>query len=103
MYTELIICHLKFLAPFLRNVHLPKQINYIYRGTLRVLLIMLHDFPEVLCEYHHVLCEYIPANCIQLRNLVLSSFPRDMRLPDPFTQGMDMVCFINFYFLSNKE
>lgn len=45
MYTQLILCHLKFLAPFLRNVQLPKPIAFIYKGTLRVLLVILHDFP----------------------------------------------------------
>ncbi|KAI1717100.1 CCR4-Not complex component, not1 domain-containing protein [Ditylenchus destructor] len=91
MYTQLILCHLKFLAPFLRNVQLPRPIAFIYKGTLRVLLVILHDFPEILCEYHYVLCDVIPANCVQLRNLVLSAYPRDMRLPDPFTQSMEMI------------
>lgn len=35
MYTQLIICHLKFLAPFLRNIHLPKSVALLYKGTLR--------------------------------------------------------------------
>ncbi|KAL3112675.1 hypothetical protein niasHT_013711 [Heterodera trifolii] len=88
MYTQLLLCHLKFLAPFLRNVQLPKPIAYIYKGTLRVLLVLLHDFPEILCEYYYILCDVIPANCVQLRNLVLSAYPCDMRLPDPFTETM---------------
>lgn len=94
MYTQLILCHIKFLAPFLRNVQLPKSIAYIYKGTLRVLLVILHDFPEILCEYHYVLCDVIPANCVQLRNLVLSAYPREMCLPDPFTKSMEAVCFL---------
>lgn len=98
MYTQLILSHLKFLAPFLRNMELDKSINVIYKGTLRVLLVILHDFPEILCEYHYVLCDVIPANCIQLRNLVLSAYPRDMRLPDPFTQSLEVVgFFLNIY------
>lgn len=47
MYTQLILCHLKFLALFLRNVQLPKPISFIYKGTLRVLLVILHDFPGI--------------------------------------------------------
>lgn len=91
MYTELILHHLRFLAPFLHNVQLPKSIAYIYKGTLRILLVILHDFPEILCEYHHILCDVIPANCVQLRNLVLSAYPREMCLPDPFTKSMEAV------------
>lgn len=47
-------------------------------------LVLLHDFPEFLCEFHFPLCERIPISCVQMRNLILSSFPRNMRLPDPF-------------------
>ncbi len=56
-----------------------------FQGTLRVLLVLLHDFPEFLCEYSFDLCNMIPPSCVQLRNLILSAFPRHMRLPDPFT------------------
>ncbi|MFH4979766.1 hypothetical protein AB6A40_006475 [Gnathostoma spinigerum] len=88
MYTQLIICHLKFLAPFLRNIQLPKSIQMMYKGTLRVLLVILHDFPELLCEYHYVICDTIPPNCVQLRNLILSAYPKNMRLPDPFGSNL---------------
>ena len=58
------------------------------QGTLRVLLVLLHDFPEFLCDYHFSFCDVIPPNCIQMRNLILSAFPRNMRLPDPFTPNL---------------
>ena len=54
----------------------------------RVLLVLLHDFPEFLSDYHVAFCDVIPISCIQLRNLVLSAFPRNMRLPDPFTPNL---------------
>uniref|UniRef100_A0A1I7X8P1 CCR4-NOT transcription complex subunit 1 n=1 Tax=Heterorhabditis bacteriophora TaxID=37862 RepID=A0A1I7X8P1_HETBA len=57
----------------------------------RVLLVILHDFPELLCEYHYVICDTIPPNCVQLRNLVLSAYPRNMRLPDPFALNFKQV------------
>jgi CCR4-Not complex component, Not1 len=37
------------------------------QGTLRVLLVLLHDFPELLCEYHFALCDCVPPSCIQVR------------------------------------
>nr|CAB3232164.1 CCR4-NOT transcription complex subunit 1 [Phallusia mammillata] len=97
MYAQLLIDLFKFLAPFLRNVELTKSIQILYRGTLRLLLVLLHDFPEFLCDYHYGFCDVIPANCIQLRNLILSAFPRNMRLPDPFTPNLkvDMLQEIN--------
>ncbi|CAJ0941330.1 unnamed protein product, partial [Mesorhabditis belari] len=91
MYTQLLICQLKFLSPYLRNIDLPKSIALLYRGTLRVLLVILHDFPELLCEFHFVLCDTIPPNCIQLRNLVLSAYPKHMKLPDPFTLNFKQI------------
>ncbi|XP_073515919.1 CCR4-NOT transcription complex subunit 1 isoform X2 [Phyllobates terribilis] len=97
MYAQLLIDLFKYLAPFLRNVELPKPMQILYKGTLRVLLVLLHDFPEFLCDYHYGFCDVIPPNCIQLRNLILSAFPRNMRLPDPFTPNLkvDMLSEIN--------
>src|SRR6185369_7064850 len=60
----------------------------LYKGALRVLLVLLHDFPEFLCEYHFSFCDVIPITCVQMRNLILSAFPRSMRLPDPFTPNL---------------
>ena len=88
MYAHLIIDLFKFLAPFLRNAELTKPMQLLYKGTLRVLLVLLHDFPEFLCDYHYAFCDVIPCNCIQMRNLILSAFPRNMRLPDPFTPNL---------------
>lgn len=53
-----------------------------------MLLVLLHDFPEFLCLYHFPLCDCIPPPCIQMRNLVLSAFNREMKLPDPFTPNL---------------
>jgi len=88
MYAQLLTALFKFLSPFLRNAELAKPVQKLYRGTLRVLLVLLHDFPEFLCDYHYGFCDVIPPNCVQMRNLILSAFPRSMRLPDPFTPNL---------------
>merc|ERR1719187_399950 len=88
MYAQLLTALFKFLSPFLRTAELAKPVHRLYRGTLRVLLVLLHDFPEFLCDYHYGFCDVIPPNCIQMRNLILSAFPRNMRLPDPFTPNL---------------
>lgn len=88
LYAQLLIDLIKFEAPFLRNVELPQSVDLLYKGTLKMFLVLLHDFPEFLCEYCYSLCDVIPCNAIQLRNLVLSAFPRKMRLPDPFTPNL---------------
>ncbi len=81
---------LRFMSPLLRNAELQDTSRQLYRGTLRILLILLHDFPEFLCDYHQSLCDLVPASCIQLRNLILSAFPRNRRLPDPFSPNLQM-------------
>ncbi|XP_068619927.1 CCR4-NOT transcription complex subunit 1 isoform X4 [Battus philenor] len=88
MYSTLLIDLFKFLDPFLRNTELAAPVMALYKGTLKVLLVLLHDFPEFLCDYHYGFCDEIPPNCIQMRNLILSAFPRNMRLPDPFTPNL---------------
>ncbi|KAK6167378.1 hypothetical protein SNE40_021420 [Patella caerulea] len=88
MYAQLLMDLFRFLSPFLRNAELSKPTQLIYKGTLRVLLVLLHDFPEFLCDYHYAFCDVVPSNCIQMRNLILSAFPRTMRLPDPFTPNL---------------
>jgi len=88
VFQQLLVELFKFLEPYLVNVELNEPIRLLYKGTLRVLLVLLHDFPEFLCDYHFSLCDVIPPICIQMRNLILSAFPRNMRLPDPFTPNL---------------
>uniref|UniRef100_A0A1I8HS60 CNOT1_HEAT domain-containing protein n=1 Tax=Macrostomum lignano TaxID=282301 RepID=A0A1I8HS60_9PLAT len=83
MYAQLLIDLLKFIAPFLATANFIKTVQALYRGALRLILVLLHDFPDFVSEYHHALCDVIPANCIQLRNLVLSAFPKAVQLLDP--------------------
>jgi len=74
---------LKFLSPFLKDADLQNATKDLYRGALRLLLVLLHDFPDFLSEYYFSLCDVIPHRCIQLRNIILSAFPPAIILPDP--------------------
>jgi CCR4-NOT transcription complex subunit 1 len=65
-------------------------VDTLTKGLLRTLLVLLHDFPDYLSENHFTLCNLIPPGCVQLKNLVLSAFPRAKRLPDPFMQGLKL-------------
>jgi len=85
LFSRILLALFKYLEPFLRSAELHEAVKMLYMGTLRVLLVLLHDFPEFLCEYHFNLCDAIPPSCIQLRNLILSAFPKEMSLPDPLT------------------
>ncbi|KAL6906403.1 hypothetical protein ACP4OV_004004 [Aristida adscensionis] len=87
-FQRLLVDLFKFMEPYLRNAELGQPIHLLYKGTLRVLLVLLHDFPEFLCDYHFSFCDVIPSTCIQMRNVILSAFPRNMRLPDPSTPNL---------------
>jgi CCR4-NOT transcription complex subunit 1 len=88
LYESLLLGLLGFLEPALRAAELTDPLRALYKGTLRLLLVLLHDFPEFLCDHHFRLCDVIPPSAIQMRNLILSAFPRNMRLPDPFTPNL---------------
>ncbi|ORX59649.1 Not1-domain-containing protein [Hesseltinella vesiculosa] len=88
MYHKLVLCLLKFLGPLLDKQVLQTSTKAFYRGTLRYLVVLLHDFPEFLCEYYMVFVQVIPHSCIQLRNMVLSAFPLVMHFPDPLTPDL---------------
>lgn len=94
LYVRLIICTciLYVHSPGTKSDHIYitwfRQVRLLYKGMLRVLLVLLHDFPEFLCEHHFSFCDVISPSCIQMRNLILSAFPRNMRLPDPFTPNL---------------
>lgn len=77
-----------FLAPFLKDGDLQVAARDLYRGALRLLLVLLHDFPEFLSEYYFTLCDAIPPRCIQFRNIILSAFPPAIILPDPHLRNI---------------
>lgn len=79
----------RFLSPFLKEADLQHACRDLYRGALRLLLVLLHDFPNFLSEYYFSLCDAVPPRCIQLRNIILSAFPPTITLPDPYLRDVD--------------
>ncbi|KAJ2077343.1 CCR4-NOT core subunit cdc39 [Coemansia sp. RSA 988] len=79
---------LQFLEPFTVTGQITESLKLLYRGVICVILVVLHDYPEFLSSYALQLCDVVPANCVQLRNLLLSAYPRDMRLPEPLTPNL---------------
>jgi CCR4-NOT transcription complex subunit 1 len=78
---------LRFLAPFLRSGELCDTTRALYMGTLRILLLILHDFPDWLARFAPTLVDAVPDNCVQLINVICSAYPTSefKSLPDPFT------------------
>ncbi|KAF0684179.1 Aste57867_23829 [Aphanomyces stellatus] len=87
---RLLMSLLTFMEPFLRVSIDDPAIAALYKGTMRVVLVLLHDYPDFLSEYYPSFCDVLPSTCIQLRNVILSAFARTMRLPDPLTPGLQV-------------
>lgn len=88
VYHHLLIQLFGFLRPFLEQGEIGEPIRALYKGTLRLLLVLLHDYPEFLSEFYSSLADALPINCTQMRNLILSAFPRMERYHDPFSPAL---------------
>lgn len=84
---QLLIDLFLFLEPHLCKVELTDAIKKYYDGALRVILMLVHDFPTFLAAYHLSFCNIIPENCVQLRNLILSAIPKGIPLHDPISRN----------------
>ena len=88
-YCEIMQALLSYIGEQLKAANISYVAKDLYKGVLRILLILHHDFPEFVAENHFQFCNVIPAHCAQLRNLVLSAYPSSFhKLPDPFREGL---------------
>ena len=88
-FANIMEAAIAYVSELLKQPMIGSLAKDVYRGVLRILVILHHDFPEFLAENHYRLCNMIPAHCSQLRNLVLSAYPSSIPiLPDPFTGGL---------------
>lgn len=60
-----------------------------YRGAIRVILLLTHDFPEFFVENHWQLNAHVPDNLVQMYNLLNTAYPGSYQeLPDPFSPNL---------------
>lgn len=76
-----------YVSELLKSLHISPVSKELYRGTLKLIFIFYHDFPNFLAANHSKLCVNIPNHCTQMRNLILSASPHS-KLPDPLQQGL---------------
>lgn len=88
-YAQLMEILLRFTGQLLKSNPVTHDTQVFYRGVLRTLLVIHHDWPEFLMENHFRFCNSIPMHCTQLRNLIVSAYPSTVQdMPDPFTVGL---------------
>ena len=92
---RLLVDMLRFQWPFMEKRATSPATSLLYKATLRTMLVLLHDFPEFLCDYHVSLCNEMHSSCVQLRNLALSAYPAGMRLPDPFAPNLNLAQLVS--------
>ena len=66
----LIVDLLQYMEPYISGADLSDSAGVMYKGLLRFMMLLLHDFPEFLAEYAPTLVAVIPSPAVQLRNLV---------------------------------
>lgn len=81
-FRTLIHSLLSFLQPYLRQPEMIDSLKVLYKGLMRVMLVLFHDFPDLLCAHYMEFCNVIPFTCIQIRNIVLSAVPSTIKLSD---------------------
>jgi CCR4-NOT transcription complex subunit 1 len=84
LFHMLLLDILEFTAPYLVAVQLNEPLRLLYREVMRLLLVLLHEFPDFLCINYLSLCDILPPSCVQMRNVILSAYPINVRLPNPF-------------------
>ncbi|POR32885.1 General negative regulator of transcription subunit 1 [Tolypocladium paradoxum] len=86
LVTQLLDC----LSEQLKAFTVSTVAKEIYRATLKLLVILQHDFPDFVAANHVRLCTGIPPHCTQLLNAILSANPQQSygKLPDPMHPGL---------------
>jgi CCR4-NOT transcription complex subunit 1 len=89
-YVRLLCDGLRFVDPFTKGSGISNNILLFLKSILKLMLMLLHDFPEFVLTYHVQLCDAIPLCCVQIRNVVLCAFPSNIKLPDPFQPSLQI-------------
>ncbi|KAF2765700.1 Not1-domain-containing protein [Teratosphaeria nubilosa] len=90
IFTKLITTLLTNLGDMMHDVDNQPVIQDFYRGVLRFLLMLHHDYREFLIENHVQLNSAVSQGCAQLHNIINSAVGLAVvnDQPDPFTPGL---------------
>ena len=59
-----------------------------YTAVMRILLVILKDYPQFLCDFHFSFVISLPEHAIQFKNMILAAFPRSISPPNPLSQDL---------------
>lgn len=75
-FTRLLRQHLDCLSEQLKALGVSSVAKEMYRATLKLLVILQHDFAEFVAAHHVDISKSIPPHCTQLLNAVLAAQPQ---------------------------
>jgi CCR4-NOT transcription complex subunit 1 len=78
-----------YVGELLKPLHVAQVTKEIYRGVMKLLVILQHDYPDFLAAYHSKLCANIPGHCTQMHNIILHANPAPYsKMADPMQPGL---------------
>ena len=72
-YATLLSHILEYLAPHLRQLQVHEAVKDLYRGILKLIIVLHHDYPEFMTATGQRLAALVPPHCAQLLNCILFS------------------------------
>lgn len=87
-FVNLLQCLLSFQLHYVDSEKISDVVNVVYKGTLRIIALLSHDFPDLLVQYHYQLISSTPESYVQLKNIISSAYPKGITVPNPFQQGL---------------
>ncbi|CAK7202079.1 CCR4-NOT core subunit cdc39 [Sporothrix eucalyptigena] len=88
-FTKILKQFLSYTGEQLKLTESTTMGRELLRASLKLLLIIYHDFPDYLAANHVELCQSLPPYLVQPINIVLFATPTSMsKLPDPSVPGL---------------
>ncbi|KAI8303201.1 CCR4-NOT transcription complex subunit [Colletotrichum sp. SAR11_240] len=91
VFTRLLQLLLEHVGEQVKAVEPSNVAREIYRATLKLLVILQHDYAEYLAAHSHQLAATVPPHCKQLLNAILTANPAaHLKMPDPLFPGLQV-------------
>jgi CCR4-NOT transcription complex subunit 1 len=90
-FAKLLESLLLYAGELLKPLQIANYTRSIYRGVVKALIVVQHDYPEFLAANSARLCAAIPSHCVQLQNIILSASPTAFtKMPSPLDPGLKL-------------
>lgn len=72
----------------LPGVSVTPAMQSFYTATMNIVLVILKDYPQFLSDFHFNFVNSLPDHTIQLKNMILAAFPKNIQPPAPFSPSL---------------